>query len=214
MCNDPQASHPDHLPRGKHDTIAAARSGFIIIIVKLTKICNNLFQKRRAIIPLVPRYPGPYWAGARIIENNNQYVFKWVATSSVLPNNSNLWGNGENIPLQNSQFHCVRWNFENWLFVNVPCNLTYQSVCEDTSATTTTEVQCDFGFYKTTKGCFHVELLNLKNWTDAEAACQEFGSCVHLATLDTVEVSTFMLYIAEQLMESSLWFHDSIMTID
>ena len=155
---------------------------------------------------------GRYWLGARIIENNNQYVFKWVATSSILQNNSNLWGNEGNAPLQNSQYHCVKWILHFGFLLNMPCNVTQNSICEDTSTTTTTtnEVQCDFGFTKTAKGCFRMDFMSTTTWTDAEARCQNYSSCVHLATLDTQEVSTCMLNIAEQLMVPSLWFHDSI----
>ena len=31
---------------------------------------------------------------------------------------------------------------------------------------------------------------NKKNWTDAEAACQQYGSDVHLAMIDTQQVGT------------------------
>ena len=55
----------------------------------------------------------------------------------------------------------------------------------------------------TSKGCFYVEnnRPNRMNWTAAEAACQGFGSNVHLATLDTQSVGTFMLYQFKQLTE-------------
>ena len=51
------------------------------------------------------------------------------------------------------------------------------------------------GFNTTTQGCLYVSKINnnnLKDWTAAEAACQRFGSNVHLATLDTQQVGTFM----------------------
>ena len=47
-------------------------------------------------------------------------------------------------------------------------------------------------FTRTAGGYFWVENTpsNWKNWTDAEAACQQFGWNVHLVTLDTEEVGT------------------------
>ena len=49
-------------------------------------------------------------------------------------------------------------------------------------------------FTKTSKGYFGVNYTHPKNWADAEAACKRFGANVHLATLDTQEVSTHMFY--------------------
>ena len=38
----------------------------------------------------------------------------------------------------------------------------------------------------------HMENANPKNWTNAEAACQAYGSNAHLATLDTQQTGTFI----------------------
>ena len=53
---------------------------------------------------------------------------------------------------------------------------------------------CPMIFNQTQEGCFYMDLGDRKNWKQAEAACQGYGSNVHLATLDTQQVGTFMLY--------------------
>ena len=50
------------------------------------------------------------------------------------------------------------------------------------------------GFQQTDQGCFFVDNNLFKNWTDVEAACQAYGSDVHLATLGTQQVGAYMLY--------------------
>ena len=47
-------------------------------------------------------------------------------------------------------------------------------------------------FTNTSEGNFWVDNVEVKNWTDTKAACEGFGDNVHLATLDTQEVDTFM----------------------
>ena len=53
-------------------------------------------------------------------------------------------------------------------------------------------------FNRTAEGYFWVDNTGKKTWADAKAACQGFGSNVHLATLDTEEVGTSMLYHSEK----------------
>ena len=57
-------------------------------------------------------------------------------------------------------------------------------------ATTTTTVPCPDGFYQKDQGCFYVVKNRRKDWRDAEAVCQTYGSNVHLATLDTQQVGS------------------------
>ena len=42
----------------------------------------------------------------------------------------------------------------------------------------------------------------IKNWNDAEVACQEFGNNVHLVTLHTPQVGTFVIYQLEKKSDS------------
>ena len=58
--------------------------------------------------------------------------------------------------------------------------------------------QCPNSFTSTSDGCFYFELTQEKNWNDAEAECQAFGSHVHLITLDSLQV--ILLYIAHCLL--------------
>ena len=46
---------------------------------------------------------------------------------------------------------------------------------------------------ETEYGCFYVDNGYKMNWNDAELACQQYNSDWHLATLDTQQVSTFMV---------------------
>ena len=50
------------------------------------------------------------------------------------------------------------------------------------------------GFNQTDQGCFYVEKFEAMTWTAAKALCEGYGANVTLATLDTQEVGTFMLY--------------------
>ena len=50
---------------------------------------------------------------------------------------------------------------------------------------------CFGGFNQTDQGCFKA-VNTRKTWSDAEAACQKYGSFVHLATLDTQQVGTLV----------------------
>ena len=46
---------------------------------------------------------------------------------------------------------------------------------------------CTDGFNQNAQWCFKAENTP-KNWTDAETACQQYGSDVHLATIDAHQV--------------------------
>ena len=60
---------------------------------------------------------------------------------------------------------------------------------------TTTKAPCPIAdFKRTTYGCFYTKATNVKNWHDVEGARQKYGSHVHLATLDTQDVGTFMIW--------------------
>ena len=52
---------------------------------------------------------------------------------------------------------------------------------------------CPMTFTQTQEGCFFVFYFSM-SWHRSEAVCQRYGSHVHLATLDTQQVGTFMLY--------------------
>ena len=58
-------------------------------------------------------------------------------------------------------------------------------------------IACPSGFNQTTEGCFFVEnnFFKIKNWTDAEQACQGFGCKVHLATIDTQQVKLILVIL-------------------
>ena len=53
---------------------------------------------------------------------------------------------------------------------------------------------CPMIFNRTQEGCFYVNHDDRKTWDKSEAACQRYGYHIHLATLDTRQVGTFMLY--------------------
>ena len=57
-----------------------------------------------------------------------------------------------------------------------------------------TSAFCIDGFSQTTKGCFKAEH-TLKTWTAAETSCQQYGSEVHLATIDTQQVCMCSEYV-------------------
>ena len=67
--------------------------------------------------------------------------------------------------------------------------------------------KCPDGFSNTDQGCFFVEDYNLRNWHDAEAACQQIGGNVHLATLDTQQVGTF--YYTDGTIHVAPWFYST-----
>ena len=54
------------------------------------------------------------------------------------------------------------------------------------------DAACMDGFNQTSQGCFKTEDYVQKSWSDAEATCQQYGSNVHLATIDTQEVGTLI----------------------
>ena len=80
---------------------------------------------------------------------------------------------------------------KNGKFHNFNCDGHLYYVCEDTSVN---PQRCPFAdFTRTTYGCFFVDNSdNRRSWNNAEAACQAYGSHVHLVTLDTQEVGTLI----------------------
>ena len=117
----------------------------------------------------------------------------WIGTGEVLPENSPIWSPGS--PAHGYQ-DCVGLVTASAVLFSSPCDPQLNFVCEALSVMTVTTTQpCPItGFNRIDGGCFYVENNNYRNWADAEAACQEFGTNVHLATLDTQQVGTFMLY--------------------
>ena len=120
----------------------------------------------------------------------NTYV--WVATGKVLPDNSPLWKpfNPEHI-----RHNFVILHYPDADLYDALGHYNTHFVCE--ALATAMPVPCPFdGFNMISGVCYCVDIRNTnrKNWTDAEAACQKFGSHVHLATIDTQQVGTFMLY--------------------
>ena len=56
------------------------------------------------------------------------------------------------------------------------------------------DVLCIEGFNQTDHRCFKAENTVRKNWTEAEAVCQQYGEHVHLAQINGRQVGIFMLY--------------------
>ena len=125
-----------------------------------------------------------YWVGALDAENNDTYV--WVPTGDILPESSPVWGTynstGNHFPVNRTQGCVALWKAKKYLYDTV-CQFSTYYLCE---------ARCPDGFNQTEEGCFFVDSSNRKTRDDAEAACQQYGSHVHLATLDTQQVCTLI----------------------
>ena len=115
-----------------------------------------------AIFPLMTHGPA-YWTGGHNVGNNDTFV--WAGTGNVLPDNASLW----RYQPEGCTHGCVMLLKDRFL-ADASCWYPFHFICEQGQ-----------GFY--------IENCHGKDWADAEAACQEYGSHVHLATIDTQQVS-------------------------
>ena len=69
--------------------------------------------------------------------------------------------------------------------------LPLEAACPKSPPTTTPPPPCPHRFNRTNEGCFFKGSQERVCWQQAQKKCQEFGRNVHLATLNTEEVSSY-----------------------
>ena len=110
-----------------------------------------------------------YWTGGHDVGNNDTFV--WAGTGEVLPDNVSL----QRYQPEGCTHDCFMLLKDGFL-ADAPCWYPIYSICQQHQKNATIVA-----------GRFYIENY-VKTWADAEAACQQYGSHVHLATLDTQQV--------------------------